>query len=67
MKMKIEIDYPKCIGAGQCVLEASEVFDQDDDGIVVLLDEDPAPHAAAVRSAAHACPARAIVVDREEP
>lgn len=66
MKVKIEIDYDKCIGAGQCVLESPEVFDQDDDGIVVLLDENPVAHVTAVGSAAHACPARAIVVDTEE-
>ncbi|WP_053651442.1 ferredoxin [Streptomyces sp. XY431] len=28
-----------CVGAGQCVLSAPEVFDQDNDGIVVLLRE----------------------------
>lgn len=37
--MKVIIDEDKCVGAGQCVLAAAEVFDQrEDDGIVVLLD-----------------------------
>jgi ferredoxin len=66
MSIKIEIAYDKCIGAGQCVIEAPEVFDQDDDGIVVLLDEKAESHVTAVRSAAHACPARAIVVVTDE-
>lgn len=36
--MKVIIDENKCVGAGQCVLAAADVFDQrDEDGIVVLL------------------------------
>ena len=36
--MKIEADRDVCIGAGMCVMTAEEVFDQDDDGIVVVLE-----------------------------
>lgn len=62
--MKISVDEDKCCGAGQCVLLAPEVFDQrDDDGIVLLLDEEPAEqHHAIVREAASVCPAAAIEV-----
>ena len=35
--MKIEADRDVCIGAGMCVMNAEEVFDQGDDGIVVVL------------------------------
>lgn len=65
--MKITIDYDKCIGAGQCVVEAPEVFDQsEDDGVVfMLVDSVLDSSAAAVRSAAHACPARIIHIDEE--
>jgi ferredoxin len=63
--MRIRIDRDKCCGAGQCVLAAPDVFDQDEnDGIVVLLD--PAPPAElheAVREAANICPAQVIEVD----
>lgn len=61
--MHVTVNTSICVGAGQCVLAAEEVFDQDDDGIVVLLDADPdsAQHAAA-RRAASLCPARAITV-----
>ena len=62
--MLITVDEEKCIGAGQCVVAAEEIFDQrEEDGIVVLLDPAPAPelHAAA-RAAAAACPALAIVI-----
>lgn len=62
--MIIEIDEDSCVGAGQCVLAAPVVFDQrDDDGIVVLLDEDPADSERAnVEEAAMRCPAAAIRV-----
>lgn len=35
--MKVHVDLPACVGSGQCVLAAPEVFDQDDEGIAVLL------------------------------
>jgi len=61
--MKITIDRDRCIGAGQCVLAAPEVFDQDDDGIVALLDATPAAAlGSAARDAALLCPAAAITV-----
>ncbi len=62
--MNIEIDQDRCVGAGQCVLAAPDVFDQrDDDGIVELLDATPPPEqAGASREAAALCPAAAIVV-----
>lgn len=59
--MKIAIDHDGCIGSGECVLAAPEVFDQDDDGIVTLVGSDEVDgHDEAIRSAAHACPARII-------
>ena len=60
--MRVEIDESKCIGAGQCVVAAPDVFDQrDEDGVVVLLDENPvAEHASAVQDAVSICPAAAI-------
>ena len=61
--MKVVADKDACIGAGQCALVAGEIFDQDDEGIVTVLDDDPegAQLALAVR-AASLCPARAITV-----
>lgn len=60
--MQISADEDKCCGAGQCVMIAPEVFDQrDEDGVVVLLDAEPAEHQhAEVREAADVCPAAAI-------
>jgi ferredoxin len=60
--MRVEVDEPKCIAAGQCVLSAPEVFDQrDEDGIVVVLIDEPGTELhAAVKDAAVLCPAAAI-------
>ena len=63
--MKISIDQDKCVASGQCVVAAEEVFDQrDEDGIVVLLNENPPDELADdVRQAATLCPAMAITID----
>ncbi|CAM02117.1 ferredoxin [Saccharopolyspora erythraea NRRL 2338] len=65
--MKITVDEEKCCGAGSCVLAAPEVFDQrDEDGVVVLLDAEPAENLhAAVREAADVCPAAAIALSEQ--
>ena len=63
--MKVTVDQDKCVSSGQCVLNASDVFDQrDDDGVVILLtDNPPAEQADNTRNAAAACPALAIDID----
>jgi ferredoxin len=62
--MRVTIDQEKCIGSGQCVLTAADVFDQrEDDGRVVLLDAEPSPGSYGdVRQAAAVCPALAIAI-----
>lgn len=63
--MKIKVDATKCIGAGLCVVAAPEVFSQnEDDGLVIVLQESPPPHLhAACREAARLCPALVITFD----
>ncbi|MFH9964510.1 ferredoxin [Streptomyces mirabilis] len=63
--MKVVVDEEKCVAAGQCVAAAMDVFDQrDEDGIVVLLNENPSPEVADdVRNAAAVCPALAIHIE----
>jgi len=58
----MRMDQEKCVGAGQCVFASPDVFDQrDEDGIVVLLKENPpAELVEEVRAAALICPALAI-------
>jgi ferredoxin len=59
--MHIKADREICIGAGNCVFSAPEVFDQHDDGTVALLDPDPtAEHDESVRAAVVRCPSGAI-------
>jgi ferredoxin len=63
--MKVTVDQDKCVSSGQCVLNASDVFDQrDDDGVVELLNDSPtADDADNARKAAAACPALAIHIE----
>jgi ferredoxin len=58
----VEVDVPRCVASGQCVLLAPDVFDQrDEDGMVILLEQDPAAELHdEVREAALVCPAAAI-------
>jgi ferredoxin len=63
--MHIEIDRDVCIGAGQCVLTAPNVFTQDDDGFSTLLPGKENGGDPLVREAARACPVGAIKVTDE--
>jgi len=59
--MRVIVDLEKCCGAGSCVMVAHKVFDQRDDGIVMLLDEAPPKELhSGVREAASVCPGAAI-------
>jgi ferredoxin len=62
--LRVELDEPRCVAAGQCAMTAPEVFDQrDDDGVSVVLDAEPHPDLhETVREAAALCPAEAIRV-----
>jgi ferredoxin len=65
--MKVYIDQNLCVGAGQCVFAAPNVFDQrQDNGMVILLNAKP-PEALkeAVAKAANLCPAAAIRLEEE--
>lgn len=63
--LRVAVDRDRCCGAGNCVLTAPEVFDQDDaDGLVLL--RDPAPREALrerVQRAVDLCPTDAIRFD----
>jgi ferredoxin len=64
-KLKVSIDREKCVGSGNCVYVAPEVFSQDDDdGIVILLDEYPAASLGEmVAEAVRQCPSMAIQIE----
>ncbi|WP_316527782.1 ferredoxin [Kitasatospora brasiliensis] len=58
----VTADRDACIGAAQCAYSAPDVFDQDDDGYVLVRDPRPGPDAReAVLEAVDLCPARAIL------
>jgi ferredoxin len=59
--MRIDVETDRCIGAGQCVLSAPDVFDQRDDGLVELLTPEPPEHERAnVERAGQHCPSGSI-------
>jgi ferredoxin len=61
--VKVTADRGVCISAGNCVMATEAVFDQDEDGIVVVLvDEVPAGEQAHVREAVRLCPSQALRV-----
>ena len=62
--MKVLADRDVCISAGNCVMAAGAVFDQDDDGIVVVLVDDvPEGEEEHVREAVKLCPSQALRVE----
>ena len=63
--MRVTVDQDKCVSSGMCVMNAADVFDQnDDDGVVLLLNDRPGPDLADdTRKAAAACPALAIDIE----
>lgn len=60
--MKIELDLDSCLGYGNCVVEAPDLFDLDEDrNIAVVLVERPSDEQVEdARRAVQACPAAAL-------
>jgi ferredoxin len=59
--MRVTVNRDTCTGAGQCVLAAADVFDQDDGGLVVVFSAEPPRQLHdQVREAAWLCPSGAI-------
>ena len=65
--MRVHADRDSCVSSGQCVMNAPDVFDQDeDDGVVSLKTDTPPPELATdVRRAAAMCPAMAITLTEQ--
>lgn len=65
--MQVKVNTHKCIGAGACVHAAPQVFDQDDQGIVIVLQKHPpAELLGSVREAIEACPAAVIHLESRD-
>ena len=57
----MRVDHDVCIGAGLCVLAAPGVFDQDDDGLVMVIgSQRPDAGDDAVAQAVRNCPSGAL-------
>jgi len=64
--VKVHADREGCIQAGNCVMVADSLFDQDDDGIVVVLaDEIPSGEEDKAREAVKLCPSQALTIVEE--
>jgi ferredoxin len=57
--VRLVVDRAVCVGAGLCVLADERVFDQDDEGIVVLIGDRP-PDGDGVHKAVRNCPSGAL-------
>jgi ferredoxin len=61
--VKVAADRDVCISAGNCVMVADAVFDQDEDGIVVVRVNDvPEGEEDHAREAVRLCPSQALRV-----
>ena len=58
--LKIEIDMDKCQNYGQCVFEAEDIFQLDDDGNIQYTKEVPDDRQDDVDNAVDVCPMQAI-------
>jgi ferredoxin len=58
----IEIDMDKCQHYGQCVFEAEDIFQLDDDGKIQYTKEVPGDRKDDVENAVDVCPMQAISI-----
>lgn len=64
--MKVHADRDVCIQAGNCVMVAETIFDQDDDGIVVVLVDDiPDDEQDKAAEAVKLCPSQALSITQK--
>ena len=62
--MRIKLHAERCISSGSCLIEAPQLFAQDESGLVVARVSEPAPSDyPAARAAAAACPATVIELE----
>jgi len=61
--MRVSADNTKCVVSDMCVYRVPAVFDQDEDGLVKIIDANPPGELAEdIRRAAKGCPVGAITV-----
>jgi ferredoxin len=61
--VRVQLERSKCEGYGNCVFAAPGIIDLDDDGLAVLLvEEPPEERRGEVNEAVANCPSRAIAI-----
>lgn len=58
--MRVTVDPSRCDGYGNCVMTVPDVFDLDDEGRAVVVEDEVEPGRADVLRAVVACPYTAI-------
>ncbi len=64
MGLEVELDRDVCMGSGNCMAEAPDAFDLDDDGIAFVIDP-AAVSEDTIVTIARKCPSQAITVRRD--
>jgi len=64
-RIHVEVDRGLCIGSGDCVDTAPDVFQLDDEDKAVVVDPDSAPYDEVVEAAQN-CPVTAISIAGED-
>jgi ferredoxin len=62
--VRVSVDRSRCAGHAVCLIHAPAIFDVDDEGYSVVLDETPADIESAQRAEIN-CPERAIHVEED--
>jgi ferredoxin len=58
---EIRVDRTLCMGSGQCCWYAPNTFDQDDETIAIVTDQQGDPEEA-IKTAVDSCPTRALSI-----
>lgn len=61
--MRIVVDRSRCTGLGMCEAEAPDLFEVQEDGTLLVLDEHPgSAHREALEAAVDSCPTEALSI-----
>jgi ferredoxin len=61
--MRVVVDFARCEGNGQCVVDAPDIFELDrDDNLIVLNYQPPREHWDQLEAAVRSCPKRALAI-----